>query len=207
VVAAPGEQFEASVWAYSPSDDSILGTENFTNITLSFVNAEGDVIGSVNFGPGTNQKDTPIFDGRDPNLIEDEWIQYTVNAVAPAETAFVRVSNFFIQLNNQGGAVWFDNASLVRLTADVAPVPGDYNGDGAVSVTDYTVWRDHLGDVNEAGINNNGDGGGVTASDYTWWRSRFGSVAGGGGEIAVPEPSAWLLIGGVVVAAVLSRRS
>ena len=50
------------------SGDSISADDNFTNITLQFVNAGGPVIGSVNFSPGTNQKDTPILDGRDPNI-------------------------------------------------------------------------------------------------------------------------------------------
>src|SRR5262249_14735739 len=104
VPASPGQQFEGSVWAYAPSGDTILGKNNFTNITLQFVNSSGAVIGSVNFSPGTNQKDTPIFDGRDANMPQDQWIQYTVNAVAPAGTAFVRESLFFIQLNNQNGA-------------------------------------------------------------------------------------------------------
>jgi len=77
VPATPGQQFEGSVYAYSPSFDSIAGNQNFTNITLSFVNAAGQVIGSVNFSPGTNEKNTPIFDGRDPNMlaVENQWIQ------------------------------------------------------------------------------------------------------------------------------------
>jgi hypothetical protein len=187
VVAAPGQQFEGSVWAYSPSFDSILGRQNYTNITLQFVNAAGAVIGSVNFSPGTNQKDTPIFDGRDPNMPQDEWIQYTVNAVAPAGTAFVRQNMFFIQLANQGGAVWFDNASLVRL---IPPeVSGDYNGNGVVDAADYVVWRESVG---QASLPNRGAGitGPVGQADYDFWRSHFGNAAPAGGTAlgSVPEP-------------------
>ena len=157
--ASPGQQFEGSVWAYSPSGDSILGNNNFTNITLSFVNSAGTVIGSVNFSPGTNEKNTPIFDGRDPNMPQNQWIEYTVNAVAPAGTAFVRESLFFIQLNNQGGAVWFDNASLNLLTPDVVAVPGDYNKNGIVDAADYVVYRKTLGQTG-AGLPADGNGNG-----------------------------------------------
>jgi hypothetical protein len=191
VPAVPGEQFEGSVWAYSPSLDSILGRPNFTNVTLQFLNAAGNVIDSVNFSPGRNEKNTPIFDGRDPNMPQDQWIQYTVNAVAPADTAFVRQSLFFIQLTpNQGGAVWFDNASLVRLIPDTVAVPGDYNGNGVVDAADYVLWRNGGPLLNEVDTP-----GTVNAADYTAWRARFGNVAGGsstGAAAAVPEPQAWI---------------
>ena len=74
VPAAPGEQFEGSLWAFAPSSDSIKGNENYTTVTLQFVDAGGAVIGSVNYSPGTNQQETPIFDGRDANMIQDEWV-------------------------------------------------------------------------------------------------------------------------------------
>ena len=193
VVASPGQQFEGSVWAYAPSSDSILGNQNYTNVTLSFVNASGAVIGSVNFSPGTNEKNTPIFDGRDPNMPQDQWLQYTVNAVAPAGTAFVRQSLFFIQLANQGGAAWFDNASLVRLTPDVVAVAGDYNNNGVVDAADYVVYRNNVG---QATLPNRGAGivGNVGAADYDFWRARFGSTSGSGASLAaVPEPGTLIL--------------
>ena len=202
-----------AVWAYSPSGDSILGNQNYTNVVLSFVNAGGAVIGSVNFSPGTNEKNTPIFDGRDPNLVQDEWIQYTVSAIAPAGTAYVRMSNFFIQLVHDGnmydgGAVWFDNASLVRLTPDVVEVEGDYNGNGIVDAADYTIWRDSLG---QTGANLPADGDGnnvVNTNDYTYWKTRFGNPGAGAGAnaAAVPEPAACCLIGIALLAALCHRR-
>src|SRR3954469_24013429 len=137
VPASPGQQFEGSVWAYSPSFDSILGKQNFTNITLSFVNAAGQVIGSVNFSPGTNEKNTPIFDGRDPNMPQDQYLQYTVDAVAPAGTASVRESLFFIQVYHPGA------------------IAGDYNGNGVIDAADYVTWRKNVG---QATLNNRGTG-------------------------------------------------
>jgi hypothetical protein len=209
VPASPGEQFEGSVWAYSPSSDSILGNPNYTNITLQFLNAAGAVLDSVNFSPGRNEKNTPIFDGRDPNMPQDEWIQYAVNAVAPAETAFVRESLFFIQLApNLGGAVWFDNASLVRLTPDIVSVDGDYNNDGAVDAGDYVVWRKSIG---QPTLPNRGPGisDPVGDADYNFWVTQFGNTApgsGGGFLAAVPEPGSWILTMLALIAAGRIRR-
>ncbi len=208
VPASPGQQFEGSVWAYSPSDDSILGNVNYTNVTLSFVNSAGSVIGSVNYSPGTNEKNTPIFDGRDPNMPQDNWIQYTVNAVAPAGTAYVRESLFFIQLTpNQGGAVWFDNASLVRLTADVVALAGDYNNNGVVDTADYVIWRNSVG---QATLTNRGTGitGPVGQADYNYWRAHFGQTAGSGtiAGSAVPEPATMAFSLVAVIACGLCRR-
>lgn len=168
VPASPGQQFEGSVWAYSPSFDSILGKQNFTNITLSFVNAAGQVIGSVNFSPGTNEKNTPIFDGRDPNMPQDQWIQYTVDAVAPAGTAFVRESLFFIQVYHP-----------------ITTFPGDYNGNGAVDAGDYVTWRKNVG---QSTLNNRGTGitGSVGQADYDYWRAHFAAAVpqiGDGGAV------------------------
>jgi len=197
VPASPGQQFEGSVWAYSPSFDSILGKQNFTNITLSFLNAAGQVIGSVNFSPGTNEKNTPIFDGRDPNLPQDQWIQYTVDAVAPAGTASVRESLFFIQVYHPG------------------VIAGDYNGNGVVDAADYAIWRKNVGQTT---LSNRGTGitGLVGQADYDYWRAHFGATApqigdggaawfdnaslvlltpsaGSGSSVAVPEPSSLCL--------------
>jgi hypothetical protein len=206
VPALPGEQFEARAWMQAPSGDTIIGTSNFNTIALSFLNASGGVI-STAAGP-TNGKDFPVLDGRDPNIQADTWVEGVVNAVAPAGTAYVRVSLFFIQLMNQGGASWFDDVSLVRLTPDAAPgLAGDYNNDGVVDAVDYTVWRNNLNDLTEANINNNGDGGGVGPSDYTWWKQRYGNMAAGAGGItAVPEPSAMAVIGLGLIGALAVRR-
>jgi hypothetical protein len=75
---------------------------------------------------------------------------------------------------------------------------GDFNGDMKVDAADYTVWRDHLGQADEATLlHGNGDGmNGVDAGDYSLWKTNFGthSGAGAGGLSAgaVPEPSSIL---------------
>jgi hypothetical protein len=57
----------------------------------------------------------------------------------------------------------------------LAPVQGDFNGDGAVNAADYVVWRN-----DPAG--HGGPGG------YDTWRTNFGAIAGNG-SVAVPEPT------------------
>lgn len=63
-------------------------------------------------------------------------------------------------------------------------LPGDFNGDGAVDVGDYVVWRNNFGAP-------------FTVNDYNTWRANFGkSLSGGvGSGSAVPEPTAlWVAV-------------
>jgi hypothetical protein len=104
---------------------------------------------------------------------------------------------------------------------------GDFNGDGAVNLADYTVWRDNLGAANESALSCNGNGGGVDATDYQLWKSNFGSTGGSGLEImdgvvqystsplaplaglssaAVPEPSTLYLFAGLAGLALVRIR-
>jgi hypothetical protein len=179
VPALPGEQFEARAWMQTASGDSIAGTNNFNTVQLAFMNASGAVIEVAQFMP-TNGKDFPVLDGRDPNIVEDVWVEGVVNAIAPAGTAFVRVSLFFIQLNNQGGATWFDDVSLVRLTPDVVDLAGDFNKDGVVDTADFVMWRKT----------------GMPPGDYDLWRMNFGrtQAGSGGANGAVPEPGSLLIM-------------
>ena len=66
---------------------------------------------------------------------------------------------------------------IERYTRD--GVKGDFNADGVVSASDYTIWRDNLGASTENAISGAGDGvGGVTIADYDVWRDNFGATAG-----------------------------
>jgi hypothetical protein len=110
--------------------------------------------------------------------VEDTWVEGVVNAIAPAGTAYVRVSLFFIQLNNQGGASWFDDVSLVKLTPNVVQLDGDFNMDGSVDAADFVTWR-----------KNN-----MSMDDYNLWRTNFGRTSGSGANSAVPELGSGILI-------------
>lgn len=54
-------------------------------------------------------------------------------------------------------------------------LPGDFNADNAVDLSDYTVWRNNLGG-DESVLRGNGDGDNqVTAGDYALWKNNFGA--------------------------------
>jgi hypothetical protein len=77
---------------------------------------------------------------------------------------------------------------------------GDYNGDGIVDASDYTVWKNAFGTANSA-VDGNGNGV-VDAADYTIWRDHLGLHVSGSGA-AVPEPSgmALLSVAGILMCA------
>jgi beta-glucanase (GH16 family) len=82
----------------------------------------------------------------------------------------------------------------VRVWQRQTGVQGDYNNDGVIDATDYTVWRNSEG---ESGIGLPADGSGngtVGPEDYQIWKSNYGEevpAAGSGGQAApvVPEPT------------------
>lgn len=102
--------------------------------------------------------------------------------------AFTRVSRFL---------GWIDSVIAEHTPLEATSQAGDFNGDGVVDASDYTLWRDSLGSRGE-GLRADGDGDGVVgAGDFELWASNFGAVATGRGElapaVATPEPAALLL--------------
>jgi hypothetical protein len=105
-----------------------------------------------------------------------------------------------------GVAVWSSNP--------VEPLPGDYNGNGIVDAADYTVWRDHLGQM--FSLTNEDPAaatpGEVDQEDYDFWTAQFGATSGGGsGAIgsanalqAVPEPGGACLVAAAAMFAIAS---
>jgi autotransporter-associated beta strand protein len=93
-----------------------------------------------------------------------------------------------------------DNATnlSIDLIVTSAGVPGDHNGDGKVDAADYVVWRKNPG--------------GFPPNAYDLWRANFGNPPGSGsafgGNSAVPEPAAGLLlvVAGLVALAARCRR-
>jgi hypothetical protein len=75
-------------------------------------------------------------------------------------------------------------------------LPGDYNYDGIVDASDYTVWRDSMGHSIAKGNGADGNGNGlIDSGDYEVWRLYFGQTsAGSASSAAVPEPATWLLL-------------
>lgn len=68
------------------------------------------------------------------------------------------------------------------------PVPGDYDGNGAINGLDYDTWRALFGQSVAPGSGADGNGDGfVDAADYVVWRANLGS--GSAAAFPVPEPS------------------
>ena len=217
VAAAPGEEFEASLFAGTGAADSILGTDNFNLLQLRFLNSAGTILEEAFADPSdivqSNSNDFPLLDGRDPLATNDTYFEGVVSAIAPAGTAFVELGIFFIQLDEDedglldGGATWYDNASLVKLTAQAAAnLVGDFNGDGVVDGGDYAFWRNNLGTGAE--LAGTGDGSGtLDAGDLPFWVGNFGDSSTPGAITAgVPEPTAVVLCLSVVLPWLGGRR-
>jgi hypothetical protein len=210
VPASPGQQFEARVKVQTASGDSIFGKQNFNTIAITFLNSAGNVIQEAFGAPtnivDTNRKEFPLLDGRDPNMPQDQFVEGVVNAVAPAGTAMARVSLFFIQIANEGGASWFDDASLRVLTPNVVVNNADFDQNGIVDGADFLRWQRGQGG---AGSLATGDANGdlqVNGVDLDAWKAQFGAPPAAAAAAAVPEPSAALLAVGTALAGATMRR-
>jgi hypothetical protein len=90
-----------------------------------------------------------------------------------------------------GDLAYTDTGVILTIVADLA---GDYNQDGTVDASDYTLWRDSLGSAINLAADGNGNGT-VDQADYIIWKNNFSSTANGSGRNnMVPEPSALLLV-------------
>ena len=97
------------------------------------------------------------------------------------------------------------NATSVLLEV-ISGLPGDYNNNGTVDAADYTVWRNHLGELTSLA---NDDTAGVDLSDYTRWKTHYGSTlpgAGSGALAAVPEPASAILLLTLGMTQLVARR-
>ncbi len=99
------------------------------------------------------------------------------------------------------------NGSLPQLAAGFVPgfLAGDYNGDNVVDASDYTKWRDTMGQTVKLGLGADGNFNGVIdAGDYAVWKSAFGTAGVGSGSAsttAVPEPASATLVAGALAMA------
>ena len=105
-----------------------------------------------------------------------------------------------------GGTISVGNS--LDIGAHEAFAPGDFNGNGAVDASDYTIWRDTTGSIDDLRADGNGDRM-IDQDDYDIWKSLFGTTYnnGLGSGRTVPEStSAMLLIFGSAMAAVTANR-
>jgi len=99
--------------------------------------------------------------------------------------------------------------SHVTLSDFLTNLPGDYNNDGLVTVSDYVSWRKRQGS-NTPLDNETASPGVVDEDDFVAWRANFGASLNNGNLSAalVPEPSAGVLafIGAMTRIATVSLR-
>lgn len=98
----PGDNVSASAWMLNWSSDPIQSTNTGAYAQLLLIFLAGDA--TTQIGP------TLVNEFMQPVPAFDTWIQRSINAVAPAGSAYVR-----FQLNTgnaEGGAIMYDDASL-----------------------------------------------------------------------------------------------
>ena len=198
IVVSPGQDIVADASALVRSQDSIAGTSNEVLMKLEYYRVFGGDFGGADF---LGEQVLRIADGA---TSEDTWTSHHIVDIVPDDAVEARISFLFSQPSEEGGAVHIDSVSL--LASDPEPITGDYNGDFIVDLADYTVWRNTLGSTIEPFTGADGDGNGVvTTRDYRIWRSNFGrsryntSLAS---TASVPEPSALVLLLGIVMATI-----
>lgn len=90
--------------------------------------------------------------------------------------------NTTVNWSDGAGEVFFDQDQVTFNDSVSTPLPGDFNGDRAVDIADYTVWRNNLGgnfDLNGNGDEAGGSSGVVDAADYELWKANFGETSPG----------------------------
>ena len=120
---------------------------------------------------------------------------------APDRPIFETAKNIIVNLavggtfggDPDGSTVWPQEMRIdyVRYWRRDDRLAGDYNGDGAVTAADYTLYRDSLG---QSGVGLPADGSGngsVGRSDFRVWRLAYGTNA----AAAIPEPGGAVLLG------------
>ncbi len=201
--------------------DTPLQAGGFVSITLAW---DREVVFQTNggaqdkFDPGDMFLDyTPGLGPPDDSVINDLnlWLlprnSGNVNqALAVSSANFGTVEHLFFQIPTTGEyEIWVtqDDADVGTTQnygiawwgwdGSVAPVTGDYDGNGTIGPEDYVAWRGSFGSTVTPGTGADGNNDGVIdAADYTVWRDNLPTMAATSGPItAAPEPSAiWLVV-------------
>lgn len=189
-----GSRVTASAHALIRSEDSIVGTDNRTEMKLEFYSQTGGEYGSDYF---LGESLVTVADGDSPH---DAWSYFEIDELAPLDAVEARIVFAFVQsASNSGGAVFIDSATLEETLL------GDYNGDGSVDGADLTDWQIHFGTTDNpfefADGNGDGDSDGA---DFLAWQRQLGNgqastLAASG---TIPEPSTGMIALALIVIAI-----
>ncbi len=182
IEAAPGDAYFLDARIRVNADDSIAGTQNTLDMSLTFLNDAGQVVGSETL---------TVADGQS---LQDSWLSPELAMLAPAGATTATVKFQFVQPNGEGGAVWVDQVDLRHRLA------GDADGDGTVNLADFGILRANFGQAGQSF--DTGDfnlDGTVDLADFGILRSKFGqssdaAVAMDAWAATIPEPAAALSI-------------
>jgi len=123
----PGTTYTLSGQLYQNGAD-LLGPGKLIIMQMVFQNAGGgniEVIDQVALAPGS-----PL----------DQWIEYDITAIAPANTAQILIALLHLQLDGtSGGASFWDSISLTEGDAGCNN-PADFNGDGLINFFDVSAF-------------------------------------------------------------------
>jgi hypothetical protein len=146
------------------------------------------------FGPSRTTLGTPLVISALPGATNNYTL--TIPGGSPALTTAAGQSigvEFDTTSNDANPAVAHSWAGVDNVLLQISGVlAGDLNGDGAITLSDYTILRDNLQEPHDylAEGELTGDGF-VNLNDFRAWKSLTTVVASGVlSQIAVPEPSA-----------------
>jgi hypothetical protein len=188
--SAPGLEFDGDSTSRGRVDSELLLLGALNTGTV----AEGDVISFSN--PDLNVfLNLLMYRSTGPDNLVTLLIERQNTSNAQALFASAEASQLAT------GSAAAAGAYAPRLVLDAAlavtdVLAGDYNNNGVVDASDYTVWRDRLG-TGEPLPNETESMGIVDQADYDAWKANFGAVlltSGSGqfGATSVPEPATWL---------------
>lgn len=143
VAASPGEVFQGNVFGISDSSQLNGSGQPDTIFQASF---ENQLVAGFEFfdGAGNQLSSTSqvILDALTQNEVDvdGKWLEASFTETAPAGTELVRLAIFYNQFFFEGGLAYFDNASIVNLSAGT-PLEGDLDFDGALDGDDLTMMQ------------------------------------------------------------------
>lgn len=189
IAVEPGQRIQASSYAYIPSLDSLLSSENIVTMKLEFYSVFG---GQFDSSEMVSYIETTIADNTS-NL--DTWLFHTLETVVPIGAVETRLAFVFVQENGASGKVYIDDA-LIQILSDA--LPGDANADGEVNLLDLSILASHFGGEGHWADGDFNSDEKVDLLDLSLLASNFAQSAG------LPEPASAISL---CLLAGLSRRN
>lgn len=152
--AAPGEVWEAAVWAQNRPGDTLVGL-NRAYLKIEFRDA-GDAL-----------LDSDVADAAASNS-PAQYQRIVVRRAAPPSTAKVRIVLAMVQQNNAGGSVDFDDADLRRLTANEprSILNGDFEQGEGTRIVNWSRYPVAAGNLLRDPVASNALGGAAAVQMY-----------------------------------------